>query len=39
VLWETSGPFGLRLDAGAADGSWHSGEASGDALLAGFVAQ
>ena len=39
VLWETSGPFGLRLDAGATDESWHSVEASGDALLAGFVAQ
>jgi hypothetical protein len=39
LLWETSGPFGLRLDAGATDSSWHSGEASGDALMAGFVAQ
>lgn len=39
VLWETSGPFGLRLDAGATDSSWHSVEATGDALLAGFVAQ
>jgi hypothetical protein len=39
VLWETSGPFGLRLDAGATDESWHSVEATGDALLAGFVAQ
>ena len=39
LLWETSGPFGLRLDAGATDSAWHSGEASGDALMAGFVAQ
>ena len=39
VLWETSGPFGLRLDAGATDSAWHSVEASGDALMAGFVAQ
>ena len=39
LLWETNGPFGLRLDAGATDSAWHSGEASGDALMAGFVAQ
>jgi hypothetical protein len=38
VLWETSGPFGLRLDAGATDAAWHSVDATGDALLAGFVA-
>lgn len=33
LLWEVNGSPGLVLSAAAADGSWHSAEASGETLL------
>lgn len=33
LLWETTGPAGLRLEQGGSGGSWHTTEPSGEALL------
>jgi len=37
VLWEITGAAGLLITGGAADPSWHTTDASGEALLAAPV--
>ena len=37
LLWEVSGPAGIKLTAGKCDPTWTSVEATGETLLLGFV--
>jgi hypothetical protein len=37
LLWEVSGPAGVKLDAGLCDPTWHSVESTGETLLLGFA--
>ncbi len=37
LLWEVSGPAGIKLDAGLCDPTWHSVESTGETLLLGFA--
>ena len=37
LLWEVTGPAGIRLTAGKCDPTWNSVEATGEALLLGFA--
>ena len=37
LLWEVSGPAGVKLDAGLCDPTWTSVESTGETLLLGFA--
>ncbi len=37
LLWEVSGPAGVKLDAGICDPTWSSVESTGETLLLGFA--
>ena len=37
LLWEVSGPAGVKLDAGICDPTWTSVESTGETLLLGFA--
>ena len=37
LLWEVSGPAGVKLDAGICDPTWTSVESAGETLLLGFA--
>jgi hypothetical protein len=37
LLWEVTGPAGIKLDAGLCDPTWSSVEPTGETLLLGFV--
>ena len=37
LLWEVTGPAGIKLTAGRCDPTWNSVEATGETLLLGFV--
>ena len=37
LLWEVSGPAGIKLDAGLCDPTWSSVEPTGETLLLGFA--
>jgi hypothetical protein len=37
LLWEVTGPAGIRLTAGKCDSTWSSVEATGETLLLGFA--
>ena len=37
LLWEVTGPAGIRLTAGTCDPTWNSVEATGEVLLLGFA--
>jgi hypothetical protein len=37
LLWEVTGPAGIKLTAGKCDPTWTSVEATGETLLLGFA--